>query len=90
MGGTFDHLHDGHKFLLKTALSISHFVEIGLTSQELLVNKKAFSKLEDFRIWQIITRLQGTNDLFQMSYVILLKFLSGRRLLSLRMIADDY
>jgi pantetheine-phosphate adenylyltransferase len=49
MGGTFDHLHDGHKYLLKTAFSLSHFVEIGLTSQELLVNKKAASKLEDYR-----------------------------------------
>ena len=48
MGGTFDHLHDGHKYLLKTALSISHFIEIGLTSQELLNNKKAASKLEDY------------------------------------------
>lgn len=48
MGGTFDHLHDGHKYLLKIALSISHFVEIGLTSQELLNNKKAYSKLEDY------------------------------------------
>lgn len=48
MGGTFDHLHEGHKYLLKIALSISHFVEIGLTSQELLKNKKASSKLEDY------------------------------------------
>ena len=48
MGGTFDHLHDGHKFLLKTALKISHNIEIGLTSQNLLKNKKATSKLEDY------------------------------------------
>ncbi len=48
MGGTFDHLHDGHKFLLKTALSLSQTIEIGLTSQDLLKNKKAPSKLEDY------------------------------------------
>ena len=48
MGGTFDHLHDGHKYLLKTALSLSHNIEIGLTSQNLLENKKAASKLEDY------------------------------------------
>ena len=48
MGGTFDHLHDGHKYLLRTALKLSNFVEIGLTSQELLKNKKASSKLEDY------------------------------------------
>ena len=49
MGGTFDHLHEGHKLLLKTALSISEKVEIGLTSQELLKNKQFFSKLEDYK-----------------------------------------
>ena len=48
MGGTFDHLHDGHKYLLRTALNISQFIEIGLTSQDLLDNKKGFSKLEDY------------------------------------------
>ncbi len=48
LGGTFDHLHEGHKFLLKTALSISELVEIGLTSQNLLKNKKFSSKLEDY------------------------------------------
>ncbi len=48
MGGTFDHLHDGHKFLLRTALKLSHNIEIGLTSQNLLKNKKASSKLEDY------------------------------------------
>ncbi|MFX1343461.1 MAG: pantetheine-phosphate adenylyltransferase [Promethearchaeota archaeon] len=48
LGGTFDHLHEGHKFLLKTALSISEFIEIGLTSQDLLKNKQYSSKLEDY------------------------------------------
>ena len=48
MGGTFDHLHDGHKFLLRTALNLSHNIEIGLTSQNLLKNKKISSKLEDY------------------------------------------
>lgn len=48
LGGTFDHLHEGHKFLLKTALSISDFIEIGLTSQELLKNKQFASNLENY------------------------------------------
>ncbi len=48
LGGTFDHLHDGHKFLLKTALSVAEFVEIGLTSQDLLKNKQFASELEDY------------------------------------------
>ena len=48
MGGTFDHLHVGHKFLLRTALKLSKTIEIGLTSQELLKNKNSPSKLEDY------------------------------------------
>jgi len=35
---------------LKTAFSISEFVEIGLTSQDLLKNKKYASNLEDYQI----------------------------------------
>lgn len=35
---------------MKIALTISHFIEIGLTSQELLKKKKAASKLEDYNI----------------------------------------
>ena len=49
MGGTFDHLHKGHEFLLRTALSLSERVEIGLTTQELLQNKQYISNLEDFK-----------------------------------------
>ena len=49
MGGTFDHLHEGHKFLLKTALGLSEKVEIGLTTQNLLENKIYSSKLEDYQ-----------------------------------------
>ncbi|MFW9828938.1 MAG: pantetheine-phosphate adenylyltransferase [Candidatus Thorarchaeota archaeon] len=49
LGGTFDHLHEGHKFLLKIALSLSEFVEIGLTSQDLLKNKQFSSELEDYQ-----------------------------------------
>ena len=47
-GGTFDHLHDGHKFLIKTALKISQKVVIGLTTEEMLKRKKYASKIEDF------------------------------------------
>ncbi len=48
MGGTFDHLHIGHELLIKTALSISKKVLIGLTTENMLKNKKHFSKLEDY------------------------------------------
>ena len=50
MGGTFDHLHEGHKYLIRTALSISKKVFIGLTTQSLLKNKKFVSKIEDYKI----------------------------------------
>lgn len=49
MGGTFDHLHNGHKYLIKTALSISKEIVIGLTTEKLLKNKKAASKIEDYK-----------------------------------------
>lgn len=48
MGGTFDHLHEGHKTLIRTALSISNNAVIGLTTEKLLKNKKAAHKLEDY------------------------------------------
>ena len=48
MGGTFDHLHIGHKFLIETALSLSHEVHIGLVNQEMLKNKKFASKIENY------------------------------------------
>jgi pantetheine-phosphate adenylyltransferase len=49
MGGTFDHLHEGHKLLIKTALSLSKSLVIGLTTEKLLKNKKFSLKLEDYR-----------------------------------------
>jgi pantetheine-phosphate adenylyltransferase len=48
LGGTFDHLHDGHKFLIKTALTLSKNIVIGLTTPKLLKNKRFSSNLEDY------------------------------------------
>ena len=48
MGGTFDHLHDGHRYLIETALSLSHEVHIGLTTQEMLKRKNYASKIESY------------------------------------------
>lgn len=51
VGGTFDHLHDGHKILLaSSAFLTSNKLIIGLTSEKLLVNKKFKEYLEDFEI----------------------------------------
>ena len=36
VGGTFDHFHVGHEYLIKTALSIGEQVLIGLTTDKLL------------------------------------------------------
>ena len=71
MGGTFDHLHEGHKFLLRTALSISEKVEIGLTSQELLKNKQYHSELESFekRKENLIKFLGSFSDLKRIKIV---------------------
>jgi len=49
IGGTFDHLHEGHKFLIKTALDFSKKVVIGLATDELLINKRYVSKIESYK-----------------------------------------
>jgi pantetheine-phosphate adenylyltransferase len=50
MGGTFDHLHEGHKFLIKTGLNFSKKLVIGIASDEMLKNKEYSSELEPFPI----------------------------------------
>ena len=47
-GGTFDHLHDGHRLLIETGLKVSKKLVIGLTTQKMLKRKKYASKIEDF------------------------------------------
>jgi len=49
MGGTFDHLHDGHKFLIKTALLFSKNIVIGLATEDLLKKKKHAAKIENYK-----------------------------------------
>lgn len=49
LGGTFDHIHDGHKILLSMAAFLtSDRLIVGLTDEELLVNKKYKEYLETF------------------------------------------
>lgn len=48
MGGTFDHLHQGHKFLIQTGLSLSKKLVIGLTSDKMLKDKDYASKIESY------------------------------------------
>ncbi len=71
LGGTFDHLHEGHKFLLKTALSLSEFIEIGLTSQDLLKSKQYSLKLEDYKTRKenLMTYINSFADLERINIV---------------------
>lgn len=49
VGGTFDHIHDGHKILLSVALFLSsRKLIIGITDDELLKNKKYKEYLQSF------------------------------------------
>ena len=48
MGGTFDHLHDGHRLLLKTAFDLCQEVHIGLTNDKMLKRKKFADKIENY------------------------------------------
>lgn len=50
LGGTFDHLHEGHRFLLKTATRVGEHVAIALATEKLLKNKKYHDKLEPYPV----------------------------------------
>lgn len=50
LGGTFDHLHSGHKLMLTIAtLSCTESLAIGVTSSSMLVNKRYGFMLEDLQ-----------------------------------------
>ena len=51
MGGTFDHLHDGHKYLLDTAFSLGQEVHIGLTTEKMFSRKKLSGKNSSNQTW---------------------------------------
>ncbi|MHA1339473.1 MAG: pantetheine-phosphate adenylyltransferase [Promethearchaeota archaeon] len=50
LGGTFDHLHEGHKFLLETAFKLGKKVVVGLATDKLLANKKYREILEPYNV----------------------------------------
>ena len=49
LGGSFDHLHKGHKLLITTALEVAEKIVIGLTTDELLKDKKYASKIQSYK-----------------------------------------
>ncbi|CUM55546.1 uncharacterized protein AC631_02566 [Debaryomyces fabryi] len=54
VGGTFDHLHDGHKILLSLAVFLTcKTVIIGITGPKLLINKKYSEVLESYETRQL-------------------------------------
>ncbi|MHA1775700.1 MAG: pantetheine-phosphate adenylyltransferase [Promethearchaeota archaeon] len=50
LGGSFDHLHKGHKFLLKTAFKLGKFVHIALTMEKLLKKKQYLQYFEPYSV----------------------------------------
>ena len=51
LGGTFDHLHNGHKLLLSQALlSSDSRILIGVTTDKLLIKKAYAEFIEPFTI----------------------------------------
>ena len=48
MGGCFDHLHEGHKHLIRTALRITEKLFIGLTTEKMHKKKQYKEKIQDY------------------------------------------
>jgi len=71
IGGTFDRLHDGHKFFIDVAFKNSKFVTIGLTKKSMLISKVLNSKIESFsdRKKNLIMYLQD-KDYFKRANII--------------------
>ncbi|MFW9910027.1 MAG: pantetheine-phosphate adenylyltransferase [Candidatus Thorarchaeota archaeon] len=46
--GTFDHLHQGHKHLLRTALKLGNILAVGLTTDKMLQKKAAKEKIQSY------------------------------------------
>jgi len=71
IGGTFDHLHDGHKSLIMIALSLSEKVVIGLTSDNLLTKKKFRSKIKNYqkRLDILKSYISETSDLSRVEII---------------------
>ena len=49
LGGTFDHLHEGHKNLLEIAVKLGQKVLIGLTTEPLLKSKKHREQMQSYK-----------------------------------------
>lgn len=52
LGGSFDHLHKGHQFLLETAFKLGKFVHIALTTEKMIKKKEYTEIYESFSLRQ--------------------------------------
>ncbi|MCP4760245.1 MAG: adenylyltransferase/cytidyltransferase family protein, partial [archaeon] len=48
LGGTFDHLHNGHKLLIETAFKLGKKVVIGLATDNLLKEKEYKNEMQTY------------------------------------------
>lgn len=70
VGGTFDHLHLGHKALLSTAFAKSAYVVVGLATNALFQNKIQAQVIEDFTIRKQALQMFLTNEGYDGRYEI--------------------
>jgi len=80
LGGTFDHLHEGHKLLISTAFKMGKNIAIGLTTEEMLRTKSHKEKIEsyDTRRENIIQYVKSLNpDYINHCFIVPLKNVSG-------------
>ena len=72
LGGTFDHLHEGHKHLLRTAVKMGQKIMIGLTTENLLKSKKHREHMQSYRERKrcLINFLEGNLNLSKAEYQI--------------------
>jgi len=78
VGGTFDHLHQGHERLLHTAFQSGRKIEIGLTQKTMLAQKKLFSLIQNYHTrHQALVEWLKTNHYFHRSSITPLSDLYG-------------
>lgn len=63
LGGTFDHLHEGHELLLRTALKLGKRVAIAITTDEMLDSKefRDFIQSYDQRRENVLNYIKSVN-----------------------------
>ncbi|MBN1801540.1 MAG: pantetheine-phosphate adenylyltransferase [Candidatus Lokiarchaeota archaeon] len=73
LGGTFDHLHDGHKFLLRTAVKLGDHLAIALATEALLGSKQHKHVIESYDIRErvLCSYLEGVLGLTREKYTII-------------------